>query len=160
MPLSSEEQFIIQDVVDRQLDELISNIRSLVDATRVYEKENMGTSQFRNLSSVAGETDSVEVVVGWIQYQIGRAKPNRGWQTPDRTNKDKPFFGEQLIRLIRDLEEIAKKFAANEAPQIRFEFERSLLMALVRQMAGQLERYYVYRDKLTNSGNQQERNAR
>lgn len=162
MLLTSEEQFKIQDIVDRHLDDLIANIRSLVDATRIYEKESkMGTSQFRNLSSVASETDSVEVVVGWIQYQIGRASPNRGWQTPDRGNNQAGSgFGEQLITLIRQLGRLAREKASEEPPEMRPEFERSLLMALVRQMAGQLERYYVYRDKLTQQQSGQGRNER
>ncbi len=145
--LEADVRYRIREVIDEQLDVIIPAIRDIVDDTEVYRERDMGKSQFSNLSSVARETDSVEAVVAWIEYQIGRTTaPGRGWRKVGR--QDQAEFGVRLVKLLRELRrlaiELSRDFGA-EDKEYRAAIVRQLWIGLVRQLVGQMERYVVFR---------------
>lgn len=69
-PNSVRREFLLEQAISRQLDDLVRQ----ANATAALLKANsrMEESQLRNLLNVAIESRSVEVVVNFIRYQIGR----------------------------------------------------------------------------------------
>ncbi|RLC84284.1 MAG: hypothetical protein DRI79_13090 [Chloroflexi bacterium] len=143
----------IRQGVDRQMNELVVNARKLVDGFLEKEKQGgrweMGPTQMSNLLNVCGETESVEVVIGYIQYQIGRDKGSKGppknwaWQG----------FGEELVKRLQDLKSQAGALVSTALQKAehtldedkREEEEDRVWMLLVRQYVGHLRRYFTYK---------------
>ena len=141
--LNVQSRYALRQEVDDRLDEMIVRIRKLVDTTRVYESGGMQRAQFSNFSNVVRDTNSVEAVRTWIQYQIGRARQDAGWQMNG--------FGDKVLAEIDRLEQIAEDIATRYPGSDREKgvYYRQLRIALLRQFAGHLERYFYYRSKST-----------
>jgi hypothetical protein len=143
----------VQQGVDRQMNELVINARKLVDDFLEKEKQggkwDMGPTQMSNLLNVCGETGSVEVVIGYIQYQIGRDMGSKGppknwaWQG----------FGEKLIEQLQDLKSQAGALVSTALRKVEHTLdedqregeEDGVWMLLVRQYVGHLRRYFTYK---------------
>lgn len=138
---------LTQDAIDRVMNELIPQLREAVEKARIADRRcELSTAQMSNLVNVAAETQSVEVVIGYLQYQVGRDAGRRvqwAWQG----------FGETLIDMLNALKGRAEGIVDSAARQIgplptdddrRKEVEQ-VWMALVRQFLGHLRRYFIYR---------------
>ena len=124
----------LRQEIDNKLDRLIEDGRNLVDTTKVYAKDNdrkpkeVEETQMRNLLEMAIATDSVEALKLFAQYQVGRGKLPRK-------------FGEQLIQNIDEklgalADEVSQKYQADK---------KEILLRLVRQYLGYMNRYFKYR---------------
>lgn len=149
-------RLIVQQAEDRQLNQLIPKIRSLLDAC--FEKSNASSSdrdkwklqskQFSNLLGVSEETDSSEVVIGFIEYQIGRDNHKKNWAWEN--------FGERLKKELRALKDPAKGIVGQaitdsgyilSTETARPQEEQRVWMDLVRLYAGHMRRYFIYLEK-------------
>lgn len=133
---------LIQQSVDQQLNALVVDARQLVDGPGSDEaKIGVGPTQMSNLLNVCRETDSVQVVIGYVQYQIGRDNRRRNWAIGG--------FGEGLIKRLDGLKSQAVGIvgAASKvyAPPDRNTAIDHVWMLLVRQYVGHLRRYLTYK---------------
>jgi hypothetical protein len=147
--LSADEQYAIQQLVDERLDKLIIDVRDLVNSTEVYLEKNMGKAQFSQLTTLARDTESVEVIILWIEYQMGRSRQNENWRKANGRNQ---AFGDLLKDLIRGITEWSHghtegKFSDERHAEI---VARALTLAAVRQFLGQMERYAYARKELAS----------
>ncbi len=142
-------RLLTEDLVDRSMNELIPKLKDLIDNAKIANRKcELSTAQMSNLVNVAGETRSAQVVIGYLQYQVGRDAGRRvQWAWHD--------FGESLIQLLEDLRgraegivgqvsEVLGDSLTDDARQA--EVDR-VWMALVRQCLGHLRRYFVYRKR-------------
>lgn len=122
--------------IEEYLDEMIPNIRTLVHDTNVHNNSRMGLSQFSSLENIARETNSVEVIIGWVRYQVGR---NRPWQEKD--------FGTKLANALDSLRQqavvIEKTLLADTGGNVTKNRERDIHLQLIRLYAGHLKRCVV-----------------
>lgn len=139
----------IRQGADQQMNALVVKARELIDGLLVREKYpgqwNMGPTQMSNLLNVCCETGSVEVVIGYVQYQIGRDKGRKGrpeswaWQG----------FGEQLIEELQARRPEARALVSNAVRKTGHTAgdteENHVWMLLVRQYVGHLRRYFTYK---------------
>lgn len=144
-------RIIVQKKIDEQLNGLIPDIRALLDLFTQLDPEQdnrnkwkLEHKQLSNLLGVCGQTDSVEVVIGFIEYQIGRDKYRESWAWEK--------FGKKLNDKLRILHEKARGIVgqamqeslySNEADRTRE--NARVWMELVRLYVGHLRRYFVYK---------------
>lgn len=142
----------IQRSVAAKVPDLIRNARQLVDG--IASSLKITSTQVSNLNNVSAEAVTVEEVVGFIQYQIGREKSgNQSW--------GEAGFGDKLIKELTALQPQAqgivnlafKKFAP-EGLSDKQEQERVWLL-LAQQYTGHLRRYVTY--KRPEKGDRDER---
>lgn len=133
----------IQRGVDGRLNTLIRSARALLDEFLAKGRWDMENHQLSNLLSVCGETDSAEVVIGYVQYQIGRDDKRRNWAWQD--------FGEALIKQLQERRDEAKAVVQQvvgktqyTSPNLEIEIDR-VWMLLIHQYTGHLRRYFVYK---------------
>lgn len=123
----------IQQRIEGLLNKMLQRTRSLVD-----KAPKTNTTKLSNLNNVANETSSAEVVIGYVQYQVGREI----WR---RT------FGEDLIKDLQDLSNaaegiVSQAWEAHHPAGLQRDAERDRVwMLLIRQFVGHLRRYAVYK---------------
>jgi hypothetical protein len=140
-------QLEVRRAEDRQLNHIIPDIRSLLDSTLEKETEErkwgMRSTGMSNLLGVCVETDSAEVVIGFIEYQMGRREGGRTWAWKG--------FGEALKEELYSLKEQAEAIVSRAADNAgltlsetehNWEVER-VWMELIRLYAGHMRRYFV-----------------
>lgn len=134
----------IQRGVDGRLNALIEDARELLNTfLKKGSQWGMENHQLSNLLGVCGETESAEVVIGYIQYQIGRDDRRRNWAWQG--------FGEALIERLQKRRDEAKGLVQEAARATNYtsanpETERDRVwMLLARQYAGHLRRYFIYK---------------
>jgi hypothetical protein len=129
----------LQDAIERRLNTLTASATALIDKTKVCHSEKMEESQMQNLVSVARETDSAEVVLNFILYQVGRDEKSKSWRHGD--------FGVELEKALRglkgDAQQIAVQVAGEETPELVDE----AWIRLMRHYVGQLRRFFYFRKK-------------
>jgi hypothetical protein len=127
----------LQNAIEGRLNALTNQAQDLVRDTQWFKSEAMEESQMQNLVSVARETNSAEVVINFILYQIGRDSKNT-WRYSG--------FGEKLARALRGLkgeaETIVTSVTQKEAEP---ETVDEVWIRLIRHYVGQLRRYFHYR---------------
>jgi hypothetical protein len=140
-----QHRMAIQYEVDQALNKIISDMRGLVDDTKIAQSF-MEKNQMSNLLAVALETPSVELVKTFILYQVGRDTGSKNWRYEN--------FGEALVKRLDKLNEDAKSIANAVRKTIPLlgtpdvtEIE-AIWMDLVRQYLGQLNRYFYYRKEV------------
>lgn len=141
-------EYYIRQRIEDNLDEVIlPHIEQLVNETNLCESR-LGRAQFSSLQNLLRETNSIQVVLNWIAYQMGRYA---AWREKD--------FGSKLLVALNGLEGIAKTITAelyasleteetnfdtlfqNEI-QVRRRF-REIWKRLIEQYVGQLYRRVV-----------------
>ena len=103
--------------------------------------------QFAQLSAIAEDSDSVPVVINYLRYQIGRAKPDEGWRWHG--------IGECLVTLLtKDVREQAYMAASRAAGRVRGrgvgtskEEKRQAWVALTCRFLAALYRRFTQRAK-------------
>lgn len=118
----------LKQKIDEELDLLIEDGKKLIDNTWVSIK-TVEESQMRNLLEMATTSDSIKALELFIQYQMGR-------------NKLPKDFGNQLIQKINVLTNKASELSKDHS-----EHKKEVLLRLVRQYLGHMNRYFVYRKK-------------
>jgi hypothetical protein len=116
---------------------MIRQMRQMVRDTELCTNRRLGNKQFSDLQGVAGETTSIEVVITWIRYQMGRY---RYWNDG--------HFGSSLIETLQGLEPVADRIAQETARTVsptitKRQFADMKLMVwhrLVQQYVGHLRR--------------------
>lgn len=127
----------LQNAIEGRLNTLTTRAWDLVQETQLFQSKDMEESQMQNLVSVARETDSAEVVINFILYQVGRDNKNT-WRYGS--------FGEELAKTLRGLEKEAKTIVTNVTQQeAQPEMVDEVWIRLIRHYVGQLRRYFHYR---------------
>lgn len=135
----------IQQGIDGHLNKLVVNARELVDEFLKREKQSgewyIGPTQMSNLLNVCGETESVEVVIGYVQYQVGRDDKRRNWAWQG--------FGEELVKRLQSRRSEAQALVSSAAGKTGHtpgnDAADHVWMLLVRQYVGHLRRYFTYK---------------
>lgn len=125
-------EYELRRLIDEQLDVLIPQICELVNQTGLCNNTCLERKQLTNLENVARETDSVYVVLNWIQYQIGRQS---AWREGD--------LGYELVKKLKGLNDTAHKLVQKAGGGDDPRLVRQVWMRLVRQYVGQLQRFVV-----------------
>lgn len=141
-------RLLIADEVDKFMNTLVPDAQKLIQGLfDTQPKHNMERHQLSNLVSATLETDSVEVVRAFVQYQIGRDERGRNWRA------GRLPFGEEVLKRLSEYRQQAQGLVnkvarlAIEPADKKAEIER-VWMVLVRRFAGHLERAFVYHDAL------------
>jgi hypothetical protein len=135
----------LQNAIEGRLNTLTTQAQDLVQDTQLFQSEGMEESQMQNLVSVARETDSAEVVVNFILYQVGRDSSRKVRRDEERSwcYSD---FGEELAKALRRLKGEAETIVTNVTQQeAQLEMVDEVWIHLIRHYVGQLRRYFHYR---------------
>ncbi len=143
--LAVRRRMLIQHEIDKANNRLIAQMRKLVDDAKL-SGSRMEKHQIGNLLEVATETDSVELLKNFVQYQIGRDVGGNSWRAQS--------FGDNLVKFMdNELREAAKHSAADVESAERVKLSDAELKSLTdeiwiqlaRQFIGQMNRYFYYR---------------
>lgn len=136
------QSYRIRRYVEEELDIIIPEMRQLVQETGLCQNRRMGKSQFSNLQNVARDTTSPEVILAWIDYQIGRQAVWRenAFGIKLRTALDALRDNADRIRTKIENDFAEEPLTDAEGKHLR----RRIFLALIRQYVGQLTRYHVY----------------
>lgn len=141
-----QRRLLTQDWVDRSMNELIPSIRDTAEKAKIGDRAcELSPAQMSNLVGVAGDTKSVQVVISYIQYQVGRDRTGKSWRWQG--------FGETLFKELKGLEGRAKGIVSTVSTTINSPLEGDTLKAevdrvwmdLTRHYLGHLRRYFMYR---------------
>lgn len=132
----------MREEIEKRLDNLIEDAQNLVDNLKVKKNnketvlwEKMEEAQMRNLLEMSLSVDSLKALEVFIQYQMGR-------------NKIPKEFGNKIIEKInRELRENAEEISRKTGVK-----PKRVLLEIIRQYLGYLNRYFVYRAKMTMEG--------
>ncbi len=133
---------LVRKYIEGAMNGLVRRARKLVDDTDISAAQ-MEKHQISNLLGVALDTDSVEVVINFIQYQVGRDARGTSWRAKG--------FGHKLVRELNDLQNTARAIAGKVQSELeqskspRKEESDGIWIELVRQYLGQMNRYFYYR---------------
>ena len=136
-----QRRMLVGELVDRQMNEIVRQVRSLVEETEL-QASSMEKHQFSNLLGVALETSSVESITNFIHYQMGRDVRGNTWRNRG--------FGDKLIKDIQGLRGIAAHISQDVAHAVKAGEGSpadvdAIWAELARQYVGQLNRYFYYR---------------
>jgi len=143
---------IADDAIDRAMNTLIPQARTLIEELFKNTRQQMERHQFTNLVAVASETNSAEVVMDYVRYQIGRDSGGNTWRIRRPEQPDRPEFGIQLIEQLEGFRSMAKGLMLEAIrqyeiePQDRAKEEKRLWMMLVRRFVNSLHHNFVYYD--------------
>jgi hypothetical protein len=140
-----QRQLLLEQAITRRLDEVV---QLATRATLTLQgNRDMQNSQLRNLLSVAVESQSIEVVVNYIRYQIARMA--KAWGTGPQD------FGHHVIADIYTdgpLERLAHQVLqdvtarAGTTPEV-MALEHTARMRLVELYLGYLSRAFYFAEK-------------
>ena len=128
----------INQAIEDRLNQLLGQMKEMVDNSRIWES-GMEVNQLQNLAAVAQETTSVEVVLNYIRYQIGRDGSTSSWR---RAIGNAPPFGEQVVAELERLKEVAQGIAGED----RAAADRAWIN-MTRRYLGYLQRYFYYKKR-------------
>lgn len=133
-----QKELKINQAVDDRMNEILRQMQEMLDASKVWEG-GMEVSQMQNLLAVAQETNSVEIVINYIRYQIGRDSNKSSWR---RGSSLDSAFGEQVIAALNKLQEIAESITGSDPAAA----ERAW-MTLTRRYLGYMHRYFYFKKR-------------
>lgn len=142
-------ELLIEHNIKAQLDELVRMAnRAVVELGKTSARRDMEESQLRNLLDVSLESGSIEVILNFIRYQIGRK--SNAW------NAGKDGFGHHLINDIRTkIKEMADKVVdldefssfGNQAKLEQAKYQQSAYLRLTQLYLGYLGRAFYFAKK-------------
>ena len=135
MSTDTELRLRLQNAIEGRLNTLTANAVAMIDNTEVY-RSDMEESQMQNLVSVTRETDSAEVVLNFILYQVGRDTKNANWRSGN--------FGVKLEKALRALKGDAQQIVVQVAGKETSELLDDVWVRLIRHYVGQLRRYFYF----------------
>lgn len=134
---------VADDAVDKAMEILIPQAEKLIEDLFRYPHQ-MERHQLTNLVSVSLETNSVQLVLDYIRYQIGRDNRNTSWRI------GQPSFGSKLLEQLGGLQQRAGGLMEKAikdygiGPQNKNDEEARIWMLLVRHFIGSLHHNFVY----------------
>ena len=147
--MATRRRMLVANQIDLLVNELIRQVRQLVDETGV-DASQMEKHQFSNLLGVALDTKSVELVKNFIQYQMGRDVRGTTWRAQN--------FGGQLVHDLDALRKRAEEIALNLYEALELDEEPTekeigeIWIEIARQYVGQLNRYFYYKKEAQRWG--------
>ncbi len=141
-----QRRMAVQHETEQAINEIIRDMKDLVDNETKIVRSRMEKNQMSNLLSVALETPSVELVKVFILYQAGRDTGGKSWRHEN--------FGEALVKRLDKLEARAKSIAGEVAKKLQQTTEptkeeiEEVWIGLARHYLGQLNRYFYYRKEM------------
>jgi hypothetical protein len=149
------EELALQEAIKRQADAVVKLASQAIESlAKLKEKTSLKKSQFSNLLNVAQSSKSVEVVVNYLRYQMGREQ--KLWGTGDDD------LAHVIIGHIRnDLKNLAHQQIAAYLEERNIEAQSERLreahFRLMFQYIGYLRRAFVYgesrnEDRKDNAG--------
>lgn len=137
----------IQQGIDRQMNTLIVDVRDLLDDfMNGHRGWGMDSTQMSNLLNVCSETESVEVIVSFLHYQIGRDdryKNTWAWRG----------FGDKLVEKLSALRSKAEALVNQASQEAGYQLGKGkpqqrdhVWVLLARQYVGHLRRYFTYKN--------------
>ncbi|MCI0605867.1 hypothetical protein L0156_23015 [bacterium] len=144
----SKYKVLVTQQVDLAMNQIIQDMKTWTEKTNFTNQQcELSASQLSNTLGVAAATKSVEVVLGYIEYQIGRDNSRRSWGWSN--------FGDQLLAQLRALGSTAEGIVSIAAQrsgltlsdEVKKKKDEEAWMELMRQYLGQMRRYFVYRKK-------------
>jgi hypothetical protein len=126
----------VQNGIEKRLNALTAAAVAMIDDTKVY-RSDMKENQMQNLVSVTRETDSAEVILNFILYQVGRDDRKNNWRSGD--------FGVKLEKALRALKSDAGQIVVQVTGEETPELVEDVWVRLIRQYVGQLRRYFYFR---------------
>jgi phage/plasmid-associated DNA primase len=133
------EELALQEAIKRQADAVVKLANQAIAG--LPQNTRLEKSQFSNLLNVAQSLESVEVIVNYLRYQMGREQ--KLWGTGDTD------LAHVIIRHIRtDLKHLADQQIAAYLKERNIEAQRERLQEahflLMSQYIGYLRRAFVY----------------
>ncbi len=144
--ITMQRRMAVQHESEQAINEIIRDMKDLVDNETKIVRSRMEKSQMSNLLAVALETSSVELVKVFILYQAGRDTRGNSWRHEN--------FGEALVKRLDKLEVTAKSIAGLVAKKLQQttdptkEDVEEVWIGLTRHYLGQLNRYFYYRKEV------------
>jgi vacuolar-type H+-ATPase subunit E/Vma4 len=133
----------MKEEIEKSLDDLIEDAQKLVDETKIENErekrekpvwEEVEETQMRNILDMSISIDSIKALVVYIEYQMGRGKIPRK-------------FGEKIIEKIhQDLRKRAEEISKKTGEEYK-----KVWIEIIRQYLGYLNRYFIYRAKMSGS---------
>lgn len=126
-----------QQIVDSYTDYLVEQAELTISDARMREiRRSIRLNQLSNLLSVTLATDSINAIVNWIYYQMGRRETQHAWKQTG--------LGDDVINRIKRMHTQAKEAGqrvhgdAANPKQIQ-----EIHVAMVRLYVGYLRRWFI-----------------
>jgi hypothetical protein len=149
-PQELRRELVLRQAIDGQLDALVR--KANVAATLFEGSRDMEESQFRNLLNVAVVSESAEVVINFIRYQMGRS--GRSWTYNDAGHKviaDIRWLLSELVPNVRtSAETLLQKSSDAERAAILATIagnQADIHVRLIQLYLGYLSRAFYYGKK-------------
>lgn len=134
------QEYKIKQLIDHELDAIIRQMRQMVKDTGLGTNRRLGNKQFADLQGVTGETASIEAIITWIRYQMGRY---RFWNDGN--------FGPELVKALQQLESTAERIAQEVVRSLSLhitkrqfaDMQQMIWHRLVQQYVGHLRREVI-----------------
>jgi hypothetical protein len=126
-----------QHAIDQYTDYLVEEAAHTISDSRMAQMQRtVRLNQFSNLLAVALATDSVNAIVNWVYYQMGRRETRQAWKQTG--------LGDDIINRINRMRgnaaEAAQRVYGEEATNDQI---RAIHVAMVRLYVGYLRRWFV-----------------
>jgi hypothetical protein len=132
----SMKELIILSEIEKEKSRLVEKAESFLDENY---PNNLTDTQIRNLLNVASNTLSMEVLLNFLKYQIGRESK---WQEKD--------IGEKLISELEGLSENRNtilKHLKEKDIEVSLQEQQQIAIQLARLYLGFLNRYFKYKSE-------------
>jgi len=128
-----------QQALDSRTEYLVELADETISEARMKELErSLKANQLSNMLAVTQATDdSVQAIVNWVRYQMGKRETSRAWKQSG--------LGDKVIQCIRDMAPEAQALAAQLYDQPSKTDIRRVHVALIRQYAGYMRRWFIAR---------------
>lgn len=135
-PETMRRELALEQAINARLDELVRQVNQTIAA--LGNETRLEKNQFRNLLNVSQQSPSVEVVINFIRYQIGRS--GRDWNDNN--------FGHRVIEDLRGkVAEIAGQVVKDvraKGMAISDERQQQVYVQLTQLYLGYLNRAFFY----------------
>lgn len=153
-PQTLRRELLIEEGINQQMDALVRLANQ--NAALLEQNPRMEESQLRNLLSVSIESRSVEVVLNYIRYQIGRSSNAWGPGQNDfghvvitTIQEQISFLAKKVISFAAERITTDKQAQAAEHKLLEEQYFKSSYIRLVQLFLGYLQRAFYYGKKTT-----------
>jgi hypothetical protein len=143
-PETMRRELAIEQAINQRLDDLVRLVNETI--ATLNSKTGLEKNQFRNLLNVSQQSPSVEVVVNFIRYQIGRS--GRDW------GKGQNDFGHRVIKDLRGpvantAQEVGEE-VRGKGIAVSDERQQQVHVRLMQLYLGYLNRAFFYGKEMGN----------
>ena len=132
-------QWTWQRALDSRTEYLVGLADDTSSEARMKELErSLKANQLSNMLAVSQATDdSVAAIVNWVRYQMGKRETSRAWKQTG--------LGDKVLSCIKEMAPEAQGVAEAIYGQPTEEQIRKIHVAMIRQYAGYMRRWFVAR---------------